>query len=1169
MRDLLNSVLPRLLDSKQDFYLHGLRGSSKALVAANLQQASRKPVMMVTHSFEQAERLRDDIFFFMGKDGVHFFPHWDTLPYDSFSPHREIVAQRFETLKALCDKRVKVLITTPLGLMQKVMPKSLFIQNCMTVKCNEEYPPEKLIHRLQEAGYTLVDMVEEKGEYSVREELIDIFPINISAPVRLEWNNDTLVSIKGFDVQTQLSEGSVMQSLEMFPAQEVLLNPDTVSHAQESMLSYQNQVSQDLYKQMEASLQDITHFPGIESVLGLFYKKPQTLFDYCGRKTLLILDEMSKIQEKARNVYDEVFVEYELCRQQGNFALSPELLYLSHQDIDIAFNKYTKVSCFESSKVEQNIYAHHSCPFLDNHTLRMEGKEAHHDPHSSVVRVINRVKDWKKEGGDIVFTAKNQTHADHFRELLSDFGIQAEIVSPQTKRLDDWWSWLVKKSSSAHPIFVGSLTSGFRIADEQGKIPFTILTEAEIFGEKARARRVQKSHAQQFMGSLDDLQEGDYVVHLDYGIGQYQGLKKITVHEQSTDFMVLTYARNEKVYVPVDKFNLVQKYINADGSPPKLNKLGEKSWKKTKSKVAKAVEDIANELVEIYAARKAKKGFKYSADNQLMMEFELAFPYEETEDQLAVINEVKQDLESETPMDRLVCGDVGFGKTEIAMRAAFKAVIDNRQVCMLVPTTILAQQHAESFKRRFEGIPVNIDVISRFRTPSEQRQIVKKVANGETDILIGTHRLLSADVKFKDLGILIVDEEQRFGVRHKEKIKRFRTQVDVLTLSATPIPRTLHMSLMGIRDLSLINTPPADRLAVRTRFLKSNDHIIQEAVSREVRRGGQVFVVHNRVETIFEYAGYLKKILPNVKIAVAHGQMGEHELERIMMDFINAEYEVLVSTTIIESGLDIPKANTILVNNAYQFGLAQLYQLRGRVGRSNVQAYAYLLVPADKILSNIAQERLKVLQELNDLGVGFKIASRDLELRGAGNLLGSEQSGHIASVGMELYTQMVDKAVKQLQQEQVDMPLIEDIKLSFNVDSGIPEEYIRNTNQRLSLYKKLAAVQNEEELWKLRDNIENRFGHLPDQVLNLFKTTQARLFGYRYGLTAIEHRQGELQVQIGHTERLDTEKLISWLQQPSTPIRFVPEKTLVLTKVPNSMNSILDGLRSFGELFPT
>lgn len=1177
MNGSLSPMLTNFHNPSQDLYLQGLRGSSKALLVAYLEHFNAAPLVVVTESFEKAEQLQEDLAFFMGREGIYFFPHWDTFPYDNFSPHRGIVAQRFQALRALCQGRARVLITTPMALMQRMMPKALFEKSCFTLQCGKASLRPWALNQIKQAGYTLTEVVEERGEYSLREEIIDLFPLNTEQPLRLEWQGAALASIKTFDVQTQLSLGETWEMAEILPAQEVLLTQEAHAHALK-MLKATLPAASPLFKQTQVLLQKKAHFPGMESLMGLFYPNSATLFDYWEPEAFLILDEPPTLQEKARALYEEIFAEYELSRQQDNFVITPEKLFLSHQDLHLAFKKFLTVNLAEHAPPHTNLNPPpgspvHEIPFLANHTLRTEGQERLSDTaqelHSSVAQMIDKVQHWKQSGATVVFTAKNQTHADHLKELLADFSIEAAPAVPGTT---NWAEWLqaglvLPGAVQPHVIAVGALSAGFRMVNEAGKIQFALLTAEEIFGEKIRNRRWSQNKIQQFVGNLEDLREGDYVVHLDYGIGQYQGLEKKSIYGQQTDFMVLTYARNEKVFIPVDKFHLVQKYINADGSAPRLNKLGEKSWKKTKSKVTKAVEDMSEELVAIYAARQAKEGFRYSPDTSMMKEFELAFPYEETEDQLTVIEEVKQDLEATTPMDRLVCGDVGFGKTEIAIRAAFKAVADGKQVCVLVPTTILAQQHLASFSSRLAGMPVMIDVMSRFRTPSEQRETLKKLAEGKVDILIGTHRLLSADVKFRDLGLLIVDEEQRFGVRHKEKIKQFRAQVDVLTLSATPIPRTLYMSMMGIRDFSLISSPPPDRLAVRTRCLKSSDHIIQEAVSRETRRNGQVFIVHNRVETIYEYTSYLKSILKDVRLAVVHGQMGERELEKIMLNFIEGEYDVLVSTTIIESGLDIPRANTILVNNAHQFGLSQLYQLRGRVGRSNLQAYAYLLVPPDKILTNVAESRLKVLQEFNDLGVGFKIASRDLELRGAGNLLGGEQSGHIASVGMELYTQLIENAVKKLQQEQKSLLQAEEIKVRFDLAMTIPEEYIQSPNQRLSLYKKLAAVENEAELWKLRDGIENRFGLLPDPLLNLFKSVQARLLGQRYAFKLIEHRNEQLTVQMAQTAQLNTEKLVHWLQMPQSPLKFIPENTLMLTPVPNSMNAILEKLRSFESLF--
>lgn len=1171
MNDALKKITSKLAKREQDLHLGGLRGSSKSLLVSQLPPFNPSPIIVVADSFERAEQLQEDLTFFSGADGLYFFPHWDTLPYDDFSPHRDLVSQRFQALKSLYDNQVRFLITTPMGLMQRLMPRSLFIRNCFELRSGQNCLRPFLLEQVQGAGYTLVDVVEERGEYSVREEIVDLFPLNHKTPFRLEWEAHARLTIRGFDVQTQLSAGQPLESVVVLPAQELIFDEEIHGHALEKLEQVQRENPSLVTEETRSMLQRRQYFPGIESLLGLFYDKPSTLFDYFLPRSLLVLDEPWKIKEKTSAIYDEILTEYELSRQQKPFALTPEWLYLDQQDMALAFKPFMTLCLSESSKSTQPVSPFYNCSFLDNHSLRAGGGKARQDTHSSVAHAIRKIKNWQQDGATLVFTAKNQTHADQFQELLADFQLEAKGPSSEIESASYWQDWLKNGFQfpprlEGSPILVGPLSCGFSMVNDRGKIEFALLTEEEIFGEKIRNRRMSQSKIQQVMGNLEDLEEGDYVVHLDYGVGRYQGLKKINVREQNSDFMVLTFAREEKVYIPVDRFHLVQKYINADGSPPRLNKLGEKAWTKTKRKVAKAVKDLSRELVAIYAAREAKQGFCYAPDNHLMSELELTFPFEETEDQSTVIQEVKTDMESANPMDRLVCGDVGFGKTEIAIRAAFKAVADSKQVGMLVPTTILAQQHFLSFSKRMDGMPVTIEVLSRFRTPTEQRQVIKRLASGRVDVLIGTHRMLSSDIKFKDLGLLIIDEEQRFGVGHKEKIKKFRAEIDVLTLSATPIPRTLYMSLLGIRDLSLIHSPPPDRLAVRTRFVKSNAHIIQEAVSREIRRNGQVFIVHNRVETIYEYASYLKQILPDVGIAIAHGQLSEYELEKIMIRFIEGEYQVLVSTTIIESGLDIPRANTIIVNNAHQFGLSQLYQLRGRVGRSNLQAYAYLLVPADSILSQVAEERLKILQEFNELGTGYKIASRDLELRGAGNLLGSEQSGHIASVGLELYTQMINNAVKKLEKPEETIP-IEAIRMRFDAPSHIPESFIQNSGQRLGLYKKLAAVRDEEALWRLRDETENRFGRLPEPLIDLFKSTQVRLLGQRCAFKTIEHRNNQLKVQVWKTDKLNTEKLVEWLQKPESPLRFIPENTLVLYNVPNSMNHILAGLQRFEELF--
>lgn len=1172
----LQNIIQKIKSGTTVVELQGLSGSSKALVLSMLSSQSTwfeertKPLIVVCESFDIAEVLLNDLYYYSGRKGIYFFPFWDVLPYDNFSPHKGLISQRFQTLDALLKGEVRILVTTPNGMMQRFMPRDSFQKNTI-IFSSETVGLELNRQKLLSSGYNQVDVVEDHGEFSTHGLIIDVFPLNSQKPVRMEFSEkNRLLYLKPFDIQTQCTTDAELDTLEILPGNEIIFNKDTINYAHQNLPSFRKECTLEFLKRLKESLRKSQSFPGIESLSPLFYPKPETLFDYLPSDYQLVIDEENNVKKRAENFFQEVFMEYELSSQQNKLTLSPELLFLTNRELELRLENSAKLylnSKIQNGQADRLVY---QLQFVNNHSLR-QGFEKN-KATSAAGHMVALLQSWYKSGVPILLSARNQTHADHFQQLLEDLGVETFVAGEQLlPEACPWLEWLENSSDEklkkSIPIISGKVSAGFRKLDAEGGVNFILLTEEEVFGKKTRSRRLQRTQIQQAAGSLDDLLEGDHVVHLDYGIGRYQGLQKISAGGVNNEFMQLTYARDEKVYVPVGKFYLVQKYVNADGNPPKLSKIGEKSWKKTRTKVARSVEDIAGELAEIYAERKARKGFAFTTDDTEMHKFELRFPFEETLDQLEVISSVKADMESEMPMDRLVCGDVGFGKTEIAMRGAFKAAQQEKQVAILVPTTILAQQHYETFSQRFEGTPFIIEVISRFRTDAEQKDILKRLHQGKIDVIIGTHRLLSKDIKFNDLGLLVVDEEQRFGVKHKEKIKRFRAAVDVLTLSATPIPRTLHMSLMGLRDLSLVNTPPADRRAVRTRLLPVNDYIIQEAVSREIRRGGQVFVVHNRIESIFEYGNYLESILPNIRIAIGHGQMKEQQLEKVMLDFIEGRFDVLLSTTIIESGLDIPRANTIIINNAHNFGLSQLYQLRGRVGRSNVQAYAYLLVPAEKILSGIAHERLQVLQDLNDLGAGFKVASRDLEIRGAGNLLGSEQSGQIASVGLELYTQMVDRAVKKLQQSESGLAP-EDINVRLDhIDQTIPESYIRSTSQRLSLYKALGTLPTKEDLWDFRNGIENRFGALPESVVNIFRNAEVRLWGQLHGVETIEHDSNRLRIQVKDASKLNHEKLIEWLCEQETALSYIPENTLDYKNVPPEMTAILKGLKKLEKVF--
>tara|TARA_Y100001970_G_C14249101_1_gene870450 strand:- start:1008 stop:4550 length:3543 start_codon:yes stop_codon:yes gene_type:complete len=1177
MTESFQNILRKIFISDDLVEFQGLSASSKALLLScfinkNIDFAEKKyPIIVVCESFDIAEILIRDIFYFFGNKGIHFFPFWDVLPYDNFSPHKDLISKRFETLDSLINNKVNILVTTPNALMQKFLPRKTFKKNTLYLKNNLQECQNSVQKQLLISGYNMVDVVEDQGEFGFHGSILDIYPINMKKPVRIEFSEGkTILQMRPFDIQTQRTLDKKFSAIKVLPANEIIFDTDSVNFAKKKLSSLGKECSLEVKKYLKNILEKSEVFPGIESLSPLFYPKLESLFDYLPQKHVLIIDNKKNVEKRADNFFNEVFMEYELSTKQNKLSLEPQNLFLSNKEIKKRLAN--QVDVILNPKINNEIKGHsvYSLNFFNNQSLRSEFKET--DATSALGHMINLINEWQKNKIPILLSAKNKTQGQYFSQVLGDLGIKTNLeYENSSPKIIEWIQWIegfsIERFKNSIPIICGEVSEGFQKLDLKGKTSFVFLTEEEVFGEKTKRSRLQRKQIQHLAGSLDDLREGDYVVHLNYGIGIYKGLEKIITGSFQNEFMRIIFAQDESVFIPIENINLIQKYISVNNTNPKLSKLGEKNWKKIKKKVEKSVENIAQELSEIYAKRKISKGFSFKHDNKEIQKFELSFNFEPTPDQLEVINAVKADMESEVPMDRLVCGDAGFGKTEIAMRAAFKAVDQSKQVAVLVPTTILAQQHFETFTQRFENTPFIIDSISRFRTETEQKNIIKKIKERKIDIIIGTHRLLSKDVKFYDLGLLVIDEEQRFGVTHKEKIKSFRTNVDVLTLSATPIPRTLHMSMMGLRDLSIINTPPADRRAVRTRLIPFNDYIIQEAVSREIRRGGQVFIVHNKVESIYKFGTYLEKILPKIRIVIGHGQMRENQLEKVMLDFVEGHFDVLLSTTIIESGLDIPKANTIIINNSQNFGLSQLYQLRGRVGRSNVQAYAYLLVPPEKILRGIAHERLQVLQDLNDLGAGFKVASKDLEIRGAGNLLGSEQSGQIASIGLELYTQMINDAVKKQKQSKSELSL-EDVKVNlYKIDQTIPESFIKKSSQRLSIYKAIGSLSSEEEIWDFRNGIEDRFGHLPESLSNILRNIEVKIWGQHFDAKSIEHKNEKLRIQFSNTSKINQNKLVKFLGRDNSNLIYSPDNSLILTNVAADMNSIIKRLKSLEEIF--
>lgn len=1164
----LQDAVDGITDStKPEITLTSLAGSAGQLFISLFSDKVSHQLLVICSSYESAERTQKDLEFFVEKSAINFFPHWDTIPYDNQSPDKDVIAVRFHALANILDRKAKIVITTPNALMQQLMPPSIFSGHCFQLNTAQRYSRNELLHRLILMGFVRVDMVEEKGEFSVRGEIIDIFPISEVEPVRLDFFDDELETIKYFDIETQRSTRQI-SSVAVFPAQEVVYTDESAEMALRNLAFLKADTVPQTYHQKAEQIQANLAFPGIESLLPIFYPSTALLLDYYNEPPDIVFIDKNAVQERAKHFFAEVLSEYEYSKQEGNPTLDPDKLFLTDKALFQSFASLRRVD-IQSLNLE-NQAQRFDLSTVDNSAIRSIAVSSVTGGLSSTLNILEQLKKWHQAGSKIVIAAGSQSKAERIKQTLEDFALTVPVFEKSTalerKAFFIGEFSVLETSFCIVPV---SISNGFRWVDQLGNTKVTLISDEEIFGPRQKQRRIKKTALKHFFSSLGDLKVGDYVVHVEYGIGRYQGLKKITAGQKEADYLVIAYQEGDKVYVPVDKFHLVQKYAGGEAVQPKINKLGTKTWAKTKSKVRTEIDDIADELIRINAERQARKGVAFSPDSALMNEFTLGFQYQETEDQERVIREVLKDMEMEKPMERLVCGDVGFGKTEVAMRAAYKAVIDSYQVGILVPTTILAQQHYETFRERLQNTAVSVGLLSRFQTPRQIKATLKQIEQGQVDIVIGTHRLLSKDVCFKRLGLLVIDEEQRFGVKHKESIKKLRTTVDTLTLSATPIPRTLQMSMVGIRDISVINTPPMDRRAVRTRLIKFNDYVIQEGVNREIRRNGQVYFIHNRVDSIFQVREYLNQILPKVSIAIGHGQMAERELEQVMFDFINRKYDVLLSTTIVESGLDIPNVNTIFINNAEKFGLSQLYQLRGRVGRSNVQAYSYLLIPREKILTENAQKRLSILQELNHLGAGFKIASYDLELRGAGNVLGTQQSGHISAVGFELYTSMVEEAVARIQKGEAESQPKDEIKLNLAVEANLPDTYIDSMNQRLDAYKEISSCKTEDDLWVVRSTLEDRFGPLPKNSVYLFHLMQIKFLAADLHITELNQSFDSLELFFSERFKPEPAAFIKFLHGSSFKPRMLAGNKLKIQLPKPEPEKILRFLFAFRkEIFP-
>jgi len=1098
----------------------GLTATARSLYLPLMARAAKQLVIVVVADNKAAEALEP-----MLKAGCELtgaidparvvrLPAHDVLPFENLSPHPDLQEQRAAALWKLATGAVDILIAPVESAALKLFDREYYAGLAVTLRRGEEVDVEVLTGHLAAVGYTQMDLVEMPGQFTRRGGILDVYSPEQDRPVRIEFFGDEIETIRKFDPETQRSQ-SPLDETQLLPLTETPVTERLLA-AVHARLSRQRIEGEDEEMAAEAAAAgDVSVFPGWEffSAVAGAEKSLLSLPPKCA----LFVDEPAMVRNQIDRWWNKVEQRHE--RSGIGSLIAPEDVYLRPEILQAQLESHMGLDIDQLGAVD----------VLDEDTTLGE-IELNTRPtlrfHGSIPALTEQLKSLMQTETRIVLAAPNQGDVERLATVLREYQVPYRLgsrtIRPGGETVLDEASYLA--GDLRVPIIVRTpLSAGVSFADVN-----LILFGANDLSDDAdvTARpEPKKSKTAAFVSDFRDLAVGDYVVHVEHGIAQYQGLKEIVQDGLSVEFMILEFAEAAKLYVPLTRLDLIQKYRSTDTGPaPVLNRLGSQQWAKTKARVRKAMQDMTAELLKLYAERTTAQGTAFSKDNEFQREFEGSFDYNETEDQLSAIRAIKYDMESTTPMDRLLCGDVGYGKTEVAMRAAFKAVQDGKQVAVLTPTTILSFQHFETFKKRFAQFPINIEMISRFRTPKEQKMIVEQVETGKVDILIGTHRLLSKDIKFQDLGLLVVDEEQRFGVRHKERLKQMRKEIDVLAMSATPIPRTLHMSLVGLRDMSVIETPPKDRMAIQTVVAKFDEKIVRSAVEVELERGGQVYFVHNRVESIYDIASRIQELVPAARVAVGHGQMGETELEKVMLAFMNHEFDVLVATTIIENGLDIPLANTILINRADRHGLSELYQLRGRVGRSNRRAYAYLLIPSENELTEIARRRLAALKEFSDLGAGFKIAALDLELRGAGNMLGGEQSGHIEAVGFELYTSMLEAAVKEMKGESSEeRPATQ---LNLGIALRIDESYVPEENQRLRLYKKIAGAASEAAVAEVRAELEDRYGAPPDATVFLLEAAMLRLECERLGIAQVDRKRSELQIRFMENAAVDPQHLM-------------------------------------------
>lgn len=1131
---------PQPESALHDITWQNLVGSSIALAIAQIIEQHHGPVLIVAPDTPTALRLEQEIQYFAQpkQQPVMMLPDWETLPYDSFSPHHDIISERLRVLSRLPDLTKGGVIVSLNTLLQRLAPTDYIAGQSIQIKAGQTLDIHRVRQRLERAGYRHVAQVMEHGEFCVRGSLLDLYPMGSTQPYRVDFFDDEIDSIRLFDADTQLSTGTV-DAIDLLPAHEFPTDPTAIERFR---VNYRELF--DASNDRESVYMQVSNrqFPGgIEYYLPLFFESTASLFDYLPTNTLLIT--LGDLQAHLDQLWRDIQQRYEQRRYDiQRPILAPQQLYLSVDSIHGNFKALPRIRAMVPADKPQP--GPH--PFA---TAGVGEIAVNHQLKNPLEKLASRLaeRDYRR----LIFMVESAGRRESLRELLTPLQLRLTEVNHLYDAIDQ---------DIDVAVAIGPIGNSFFLSQEQ----LLVITETELLGQRIvqRRRRDHKTSVttENMVRNLAELRIGQPVVHIEHGVGRYQGLQTLPAGGVTTEFVAIEYANNSKLYVPVASLHVLSRYSGGEEAAAPLHKLGNDQWDKAKRKAAEKIRDVAAELLEVYARREAKPGYAFTIDEADYQRFANSFPFEETEDQAAAIAAVLQDMQAATAMDRLVCGDVGFGKTEVAMRAAFVAMNDNKQVAVLVPTTLLAQQHYENFKDRFADWPIRIEVLSRFKTAKQTQQVLKELQDGKIDLVIGTHKLLGADVKFQDLGLLIVDEEHRFGVRQKETIKRLRADVDILTLTATPIPRTLNMAMHGVRDLSIIATPPAKRLAVKT-FVREYDALtIREAVLREILRGGQVYFLHNNVDTIEKIAEELAELVPEARITVAHGQMRERELERIMSDFYHQRFNVLVCTTIIETGIDIPTANTIIIDRADKLGLAQLHQLRGRVGRSHHQAYAYLLTPPPKNMTKDALKRLDAISQLEDLGAGFMLATHDLEIRGAGELLGDEQSGQIETIGFTLYMEMLEQAVKALREGKE--PALEDLlqeqtDIDLRIPALLPDTYIADVNTRLSIYKRIASSTSHDALDEIQVELIDRFGLLPEPVKNLIRVAEIRQRAQQLGIRKVDGGPQGINFEFSKETKIPPEYLIQLIQQAPQDYRIDgPMRLRVLRKIDDTQERL-------------